>query len=278
MALGGLSADLPAGMQEIASINWQAPWLADWAQWGQPVAAEALANTSGQQPVADALNRALKRHCPQLPIEFVAQSGLPQGMAYEAFIRQQGAVPTRDNAHDFFNGLAWLHSPRIKTRLNELQAAEIADMGVGSTRGPVRDAITVLDENGALLLAPPAIWGALRGRNWQALFLDLRSQWSQCRLWPVGHALQEKLITPRKPMVAHVLDVPLPVGLNDWPEVDAFACEALHGAFMAGKPFLPMPVMGIPGWCAGNGRPVFYEDSRVFRPARGALDKRAGQG
>jgi hypothetical protein len=267
MALGGLSAHLPTGLQEIAAIDWQAPWLADWARLGKPVAQESLANSSGEQPVADALNRALRLHCLQLSIEFVAQSGLPQGMAYEAFIRQQGAVPTRNNAHDFFNGLAWLHSPCIKTRLNELQAAEIAGMGVGSTRGPVRDAITVFDENGVFLQAPASIWQALRAREWTSLFVELRPLWAQCRLLPFGHALAEKLIKPRKPIVAHVLDMPIafesrPAGRDAW------IAESLTADILSCKPFLPMPVLGIPGWFADNEHPSFYEDASVFRPAR----------
>ena len=275
MATRGLSLpSAPTGLNEIASIDWQAPWLKDWTAWGQPIAADALAHASdSEHPVADALNRARQMHCPDLPIDFVVQGSLPQGMAYEAFIREQGAIPTRDNAHDFFNGLAWLHTPRLKTRLNELQATEIQAMGVGSTRGPVRDAITVLDENGALLLAPDFIWQALRSRHWQALFIDLRPLWAQCRLWPFGHALQEKLLIPRKPMVAHVLDLPLPLGADDWASVDSHVGEALHGSFMATKPFLPMPVLGIPGWCPDNADLAFYADSGVFRPIRQVLDK-----
>jgi hypothetical protein len=71
-------------------------------------------------------------------------------MAYEAFIHAQRCVPTRDNLHDFFNGLVWLHWPQLKLQMNRLQAAEIASAGVGARRGPLRDALTVLDENGAV--------------------------------------------------------------------------------------------------------------------------------
>ena len=66
-----------------------------------------------------------------------------------------------DNLHDFFNGLCWLRFPQAKSRLNAIQAGEIARDGVGKQRGAVRDAATLFDENGALLHAPEAIWQAL---------------------------------------------------------------------------------------------------------------------
>jgi hypothetical protein len=49
-------------------------------------------------------------------------------------------VPTRENLHDFFNGLVWQTFPLIKRELNALQAAQIAAAGVGKSRGPARDA------------------------------------------------------------------------------------------------------------------------------------------
>ena len=33
----------------------------------------------------------------------------------------------------------------------------------------------------------------------------------------------------------------------------------------AAKPFAPLPVMGVPGWCSANENPDFYTDSQVFR-------------
>jgi hypothetical protein len=32
------------------------------------------------------------------------------------------------------------------------------------------------------------------------------------------------------------------------------------------KPFTPLPVLGIPGWCQENEDVSFYDDPRVFRP------------
>ena len=61
----------------------------------------------------------------------------------------------RDKLHDLFNGIVWLRFPQLKRRLNELQAAQIALHGIGATRGAVRDALTLFDENAAVV-RPPA--------------------------------------------------------------------------------------------------------------------------
>ena len=67
-------------------------------------------------------------------MRFVPQETLPSGQAYEQFIFTTGQVPTRDNLHDFFNGLVWLHLPQAKRRMNQLQAQAIAAQGVGAVR------------------------------------------------------------------------------------------------------------------------------------------------
>ncbi|MBN3821090.1 DUF3025 domain-containing protein, partial [Paraburkholderia sp. Se-20369] len=32
----------------------------------------------------------------------------------------------------------------------------------------------------------------------------------------------------------------------------------------------PLPVLGVPGWCAENAEPAFYDDPAVFRSGRRA--------
>lgn len=183
----------------VERIDWAAPWLQPWQARGEPLAAALQAPGV---PVHAALSAA------PAPVRFVPQSDLPEGQAYEQFIWDTRCVPTRDNLHDFFNGLVWLEFPQAKRRINELQAQAIAQDGVGAVRGPLRDALTVFDENGALLQAPAALWQALRARDWQRLFIELRPLWAEARLLLFGHALLEKLVSPRKPMVAHVYQAP----------------------------------------------------------------------
>jgi hypothetical protein len=204
---------------------------------------------------------------------FVPQSDLPPGTAYEQHIFTTGRVPTRDNQHDFFNGLVWLRFPLTKRRLNQLQAEQIAQAGIGQTssqvRGPVRDALTLFDENAALLQAPDAIWQALLARDWPRLFGALRPRWAEARLVLFGHALLEKLVTPYKSITAHVYRVSVPGALgNDLAGWDAWLADRLTGSELAGKPFTPLPVLGVPGWWPANEDPAFYDDAKVFRPAR----------
>lgn len=226
-------------MEARLIVDWSAPWFDPWREIGEPVL-----RAWQSQPLHEAL--------PGGAVTFVPPSELPEGEAYERFIFRTRRCPTRDNAHDFFNALAWLKFRQVKSALNELQATEIERAGVGATRGPVRDAITVFDENGAFLDAPPLLWDALRVRDWRRLFVDLRPLWSEARVTIFGHAMLEKLLAPRKDLTAHV-----------WCGERAFTRERF-----AAKPFTPLPLMGIPLWHAGNGDVCFYDDPLVFRPDR----------
>jgi hypothetical protein len=221
------------------SVDWSAPWFEPWREIGEPV-------------LRDWASRALHQALPAGVVRFVPPSDMPEGEAYESFIFRTRTCPTRENAHDFFNALAWLKFPDLKSRLNELQAGEIARTGIGTTRGPVRDAITIFDENGAFLDAPQPLWDALVAREWRRLFVDLRPLWNEARVTIFGHAMLEKLLSPRKDLTAHV-----------WCGEQAFTREQLQA-----KPFAPLPLMGIPLWHPENQNFCFYDDSLVFRPHR----------
>jgi hypothetical protein len=241
------------------------PWLAPYARRAA-VAGAAMAQGLG---VAEALsNEPVPIELPAGPLRFVPAHCTPPHEAYEAFIFRTAQVPTREDLHDFFNGLVWLHFPLAKRCLNALQATEIARAGVGAVRGPLRDALTLFDENGAVLDAPAALWEALLARDWQRLFVAERALWREARLLVFGHALLEKLSSPRKPMTAHVLRAP---GASPSIAIDdARIAHALDPTHLVSKPFAPLPVLGVPGWWAPNEAPAFYDDTDVFRPPRPA--------
>jgi len=247
----------PLSAQALSGIDWHPGWLDGLREHGQSVQSQILSGAT----VAQALNAP---GC--APVSFVPQSDLPPGMAYEQFIFERGTVPTRDNLHDFFNGLCWTRFPATKQRLNQLQAAEIATAGVTALRGPVRDALTVFDENAAFLLAPPPLWKALEARDWKRLFVALRPLWKDAQLVLFGHALLEKLVCPRKPITAHIYRA-LPA-IDSIAELDGWVAGDLSAARLAAKPFLPMPVLGVPGWWPENTQVSFYDDPLVFRPRR----------
>ena len=250
---------LPVAATGLQAVELARPWLAPL----RPALDRALRcwqrADPQANPVALALNQAIAGDSSALASapRFVPQTALPSGEAYEAFIHRTGQVPTRDNLHDFFNGLVWLQQPALKRRLNALQAAEIGRAGIGTVRGPLRDALTLFDENGAVLDAPEVLLAALRQRDWPALFVTHRACWAEARLTLIGHALLEKLSTaPRKPLTAHVV-------LTDPLTLDAAGWSA--------KPFWPLPVLGVPGWWPENGDVAFYNDATVFRPQRRPL-------
>ena len=247
---------------DLAAIDWAAPWLAPLRATGEPLAQRALEGAS----CAQALNDVPANLLSAAGVQFVAQAALPDGEAYEAFIFRTRQVPTRDGLHDFFNGLCWLQYPQTKNRLNQLQAAHIAHHGIGPQRGAARDALTVFDENAAFLSAPDALWDALQAKDWDTLFGPLRPLWAQSHLRLFGHALLEKLCSPRKPMTAHVYRVLLADGACA--SFDSAVADTLSAALLESKPFAHLPVLGVPGWCSANGTADFYRDAAVFRPRK----------
>ena len=220
---------------------------------------------AGGQSVAEALNRQAGS---SLGVAFVAADEPGSALPYEAQVFSTRLVPTRDNLHDFFNGLCWTAFPQTKLRLNQLHAAQLAAQLAenGSVvRGPVRDALTLFDENAALLQAPEALWQALAARQWQRLFGELRPLWRHARLTLFGHALLEKLVQPYKSITAHVWRVDTEI--EDLPDLDAWLALDLTPEKLARKPFAALPVLGVPAWWAANEDPAFYADASVFRGA-----------
>ena len=213
------------------------------------------------------------------PIRFVPQDELPGGTAYETYISQTGHVPTRDNLHDFFNALVWLSMPNIKRQLNAVQATQIECHGIGQTRGGVRDATTLFDENALLLAARDheaghSLVNALRNRQWHNALWERRSAFIEhVEVWAFGHALMEKLITPYKGITAHAWVVTVPnhyfslpdAAKRHWLDIHV-AAELAHSALTT-QCFTPLPVLGIPGWWP-NQDAAFYADANVFRPKR----------
>jgi len=262
----------------IERINWQAPWLAHLREQGEPAACRMDEGTDVYSVLNELILHAAAHST--VPVKFVPPSDLPAGTAYESCIFNLKQCPTRNNLHDFFNGLCWLHFPAIKTRLNQLHAEEIKQSETSATRGKVRDALTLLDENGAFFIAPQPLWEALIAKDWQRLFITLRPLWQEAKLVLFGHALMEKLVSPRKAITAHVymlnttkyiatqaINTPATGLFNhqNLHKLDRLIASDLNAEHMAQKPFLPLPVLGVPTWWNANENPDFYADQQVFR-------------
>ena len=268
MALQGVCGLMPWPHQ-LAVLTADLPWWQPYHVIGQKAVHGVLAG----ETVWRSLNAALPALA--VPVGFVPQDTLPAGDPYEAFIYKTKQVPTRCGAHDFFNGLMWAHWPQTKAALNALQWQDISRNGVQATRGAFRDALTLLDENGGLLIAPDPIWAALTRRDWVTALFTLRPLWAAARLWVFGHALLEQLLLfPRKNLTAHLwlptpafqqsVDVDQPLSTID----RLWATALTEDTALASKPFTPLPVMGTPGWDVGNMDASYYADTRIFRPLR----------
>jgi hypothetical protein len=245
----------------LEAIDWSVPWLAHLRTVSQPLGSQVV-DATGRISVANVLNQAAAPGH-RVPVHFVPQAELPAGTAYEQYIFDTGRVPTRDGLHDFFNGLCWLHFPHTKAKLNQLQAAQIAQTGIQPVRGPARDALTVFDENAAFFQGPDALWAALVAKDWQAVFCTLRPLWQESTLVLFGHALMEKLVYPRKPITAHVFRAQAATHLIA--DMDVWLAQTLSAPMLAAKPFAHLPVLGVPGWWPANEDAAFYQDASVFR-------------
>lgn len=257
----------------LDAIDWRRPWLAPFR-----VIAEPLLQAQDWRATLNAMAsvKGVRNHR-GLPIHFVPQASLPPQTPYEAFISATGGVPTRENLHDFFNALVWLSFPKIKIRLNALQAAEIGKASANpqsGRRGTVRDAATIFDENAALLVVRDPEWiGELRAHRWRELFITHRAAFERdCEVWLFGHALMEKLVAPYKAITAHVWPVVAEMTFFAMSETDkrgwlddAVSTQVAEG--LSTSDFTPLPVLGVPGWWEGQDE-NFYADATVFRVTR----------
>jgi hypothetical protein len=231
-------------------------------------------------PDIAALNALLPRGCSSgggKPLQFVLASQVPN-VAYERHIFETGEVSTRENNwHDLFNALVWCRLPRLKAALNALHYGQL-DLEHEGRRGVLRDALTLLDESGVIVLGRDrTVLQALAARDWQDAFRNNHEAWkTDMRVVVCGHGLLEKFLQPYKAMTAHALLCHAEEPFFDAPgehlpdSADASIAQLLlEGALQSGPENLsPLPLMGIPAWWPeGAQDPAFYADTQVFRPA-----------
>jgi hypothetical protein len=215
-------------------------------------------------------------------LRFVAAGALP-GVSYERHIYETGQVPTREsNWHDLFNALAWCRWPCLKAAMNAAHYRRLDQPGPRCTlgRGPVRDALTLLDESGALVIARNRhVLQALARRDWHPAFQLRRCAWqADVRVLLCGHALLEKFLAPYKSMTAHALLLYLGTasltGEAPLRQVDAALADRLLAGVLCTSPadLSPLPLAGVPGWWqAAPQDGAFYADVAVFRSAAADL-------
>lgn len=226
-------------------------------------------------------------------------------LAYEGRIHDQGLVGCRRDGrgrdHDRWNAAIWLTFPRTKAMLNRLHVEDAAGPGplpaVVGQRSRVRDLATLVDESGlAWVSRDPESDALLAKRRWRDLLHGGRARLlAAVRPCVIGHGLLGKLLRPYPGLTANTLVVPvceretetacrvaLGPGWDGADELAADPADALIAARLAAVAvelagveggsarragfLLPLPVLGLPGFCDANREPAFYDDSRVFRP------------
>lgn len=287
---------MPSIPDSYFHINFTAPWYQCLNKFEL---AENIFDKSDEARVSTLLNHCLAKfnttsqtpltNFNQLPIKFVAQAALPEGEAYESFIANTGQILTRDNPHDLLNGLIWLNFPRSKAVFNQLHAKDIAQYGIHTARTPLRNALTLFDENGGIVVSTNnALLANLQQFAWADIFIKARQQWLAqshgIAFFPFGHALLEKLVSPRKNITSHTLLIKVDDGWFDQPidmqreQLDRSVATIFQQSVsndvdgkstgISSKNFQPLPVMGIPSYCAENQQANFYHDRSVFRLPR----------
>lgn len=206
--------------------------------------------------------------------------------AYETRIYREGAMQVREGDwHDLFNVLVWLAYPKSKAALNRAHHAAIEAQARGGSGGPanrrvrgrVRDALTVLDESGAIVASSePELTEDLRAFRWKRLFWERRAQVQRSMRFHVfGHALLEKALNPYVGMTAHAMLVAVGPEFMAAPaaeqmaHLDARVAERIP-ELASPQLLAPLPLLGAPGWWPGNEQEAFYDDAGYFRPGRGA--------
>jgi hypothetical protein len=192
---------------------------------------------------------------------------------YEIKVFESGCVQTRpESLHDLFNALAWLAFPRAKARINAMHAEAIPrEQG---RRGRLRDLLTIFDEGGAIVCAPPPLIELARDFRWKELFWKEREQTLRSmKVHVLGHAVLEQSLKPWPGITCKVIFAEAGTEAGE----DADACAA---AWLAALPaqatpreMAPLPIFGYPGWLPGGERPEFYDDERYFRPFRRDLPR-----
>lgn len=240
-------------------------------------------------PSLDDLQRLLAAREPPITTRSGVRLGfVPQGRKADAFkekyeprIYLKGEVQVRrDNWHDLLNALVWLTFPQSKAALNERHYhALLEQQAAGSqNRGPVQDAMTLFDEGGVMVAArDPELLGLIEDFAWKDLFWTRRTRATMdMRFYLFGHALYEKALDPFTGITGRgiLFEVdkeffagPLSVQLA---RLDAMLAAHLldPGLLRSTRELVPMPILGVPGWCADNARESYYDNCDYFRSRR----------
>jgi hypothetical protein len=270
-------------------MDWDPDFL-DRSPMFEPLRQHAAALIGASWPTLDELQRVLALRGPRLtsrrgaPLSFVTQGrkGSTWEEKYEARIYLKGEIQIRpENWHDLLNALVWLTFPQAKAALNERHYCALLDQQRvrAKNRGPVQDTMTLFDEGGVIVAARDhALLRMLQEFAWKDLFWRNRMRaMAGMRFHLFGHALYEKALHPFAGITGRGVLVEVDAAFFDDPlavqiaRLDTRVAERLldPARMCSTRELAPVPILGVPGWCAANTRESYYDDIDHFRPGRG---------
>lgn len=249
-----LLTTLRAAARQLAGVDWPA-----LSQLQEIIAHAGICTASG------------------LPLQLVPPAAVASA-SYEQRLYAKGELEFRErNWHDLFNVLVWLTFPQAKAALNARHHSALP-AGKSGGRGPVRDALTLFDESGVIVLsADVELLGMIREFRWKPLFWERRTEViAGMAFLPFGHALCEKALAPYKGITGRGWLLEVERNFFALPAAERLQAIDHRLAQLIADPenlqhnheLAPLPVLGVPGWCADNEQPAYYDDRDHFRPGR----------
>ena len=146
--------------------------------------------------------------------------------------------------------------------------------GGGQTRGPLRDAATLFDESGVVVLSSQSKWiTLLRQHEWKTVFWRQRaSVLSSLRFIVFGHALYEKALKPYVGMTGKGVFFQVEEAFITKPvaeqlkTVDQWLADFVLRKLSSSADLSPIPILGYPGWSEANASSDYYDNQWYFRP------------
>ena len=266
------------------TTDWDPDFLARSPMF-EPLRKHGDALPKSRWPALDDLQRMLGRvsvppaSSSGAPLTFVNQSRKTSAFEdkYETRIYLKGEVQVRErNWHDLLNALVWLTFPRAKAALNARHYRALLEQRAAGApnRGREQDALTLFDEGGLIVAARDrALLDLIAAAEWKTLFWTNRARIiAEMRFYLFGHALYEKALHPFTGITARALL--FEVGPEFFDTVleeqlaylDAAAARRLADSEAVRSPadLPPLPILGVPGWCAANAAAAYYENQEHF--------------
>ena len=271
----------------LRTMDWNRDFLACSPMF-EPLRAHAGAFGDDWPRHAD-LQRLLDRRNPPprnaggMPLRVVPQGRRSDTFedGYEPRLYLRGELQVREgNWHDLFNVLVWLAFPLAKAALNQRHYGALRGQRAAGTpnRGPVQDALTLFDEGGVIVASSDEeLLACLRDWQWKELFWGHRARLVRRMSFTLfGHAIYEKALRPFIGITSRgiLLKVEPEVFAAPLTEQLAVLDTRIAGHLAdasrvtATRELAVVPVLGVPGWCAGNDMESFYDNTDYFRVAR----------